>query len=172
MFGWPVLLVLLEPLAVEYVALHASAIVQHALVGIYDQTLLVKPVLVVDQLLKLFLSLPLKLIALSIDLLLEFPDIDAAFGAHHLELPSESLQVLLYGLDGLLCLVAHFWLPILLIIVREISCVEEVVLDGVLVGGEGLQVMRSDEPFLLGVFARQVLDDVLLIVVGREVQRI
>jgi hypothetical protein len=50
--------------------------------------------------------------------------------------------------------------------VREISCVEEVVLDGVLVGSQGLQVMRSDEPLLLRVFARQVLDDVLLIVVS------
>jgi hypothetical protein len=74
--------------------------------------------------------------------------------------------VLLYGLDGLFGLVAHFWLSILLIIVREISCVEEVVLDGVLVGSQGLQVMRSDEPLLLRVFARQVLDDVLLIVVS------
>ena len=74
--------------------------------------------------------------------------------------------MLLYGLDGLLGLVAHFWLSILLIIVREISCVEEVVLDGVLVGSQGLQVMRSDEPLLLRVFARQILDDVLLIVVS------
>jgi hypothetical protein len=59
MFRWPVLLMLLEPLAVEDVSLHASAIVKHTLVCIYDQALLVKSVLVVDQLFKLFLGLPL-----------------------------------------------------------------------------------------------------------------
>lgn len=117
MFGRPVLLMLLESLAVEDVTLHTSAVIEHALVGIYDKALLVKSILIVDQLLKLFLRLPLKLIALSIDLLLKFLHIDASLSAHHLEFPSESLQVLLYCLDGLLGLVAHFWLSILLIIV-------------------------------------------------------
>lgn len=80
--------------------------------------------------------------------------------------------MLLYGLDSILGIVAHFWLSILLIIMREISCVKEVILDGVLVGGQGFQVMGSDEPLLLRVFARQVLHDVLLIVVCWQVQRI
>ena len=117
MFGGPVLLMLLESLAVEDVTLHASAIIEHALVGINNQALLVKSVLVVDEFLKLFLSLPLKLIALPIDFFLNFLHIDTAHSAHHLEFPSESLQVILYGLDGLLRLVAHFWLSMLLIIV-------------------------------------------------------
>ncbi len=107
----------LESLAVEDVTLHASAIIEHSLVGIYNQALLVKSVLVVNQLLKLFLSLPLKLIALSIDLFLNFFHIDTAFSAHHLEFSSQSLQVLLYGFDGLLRLVAHFWFSMLLIVV-------------------------------------------------------
>lgn len=80
--GRPVFLELLEPFRVEEVLLDAAALEQDALVGLDDETFLVKSRLVRNELLKFLLGTPMDLAPIIFDVLLDGIDVDPPLQLH------------------------------------------------------------------------------------------
>ena len=124
----PVLLILLEPLRVKKLLLQAPPIIQNSFISLDNQPLLVKPVLVANDLLEFLISLPLNLIALIFNLFLNESHIDTLLALHGIQMLLEPIDMRLNGLDGLLSLISLLLLPILLVVVGVVTRVEDIVL--------------------------------------------
>ena len=77
--------------------------------------------------------------------------------------------MLLDVIDGLL-IVGQFLL-VLAIVVAEVARVQHIVLQRVVVVGQGLQVMRTDEPPFIILVGHGILN-VLQVVIGRQIELI
>ena len=78
-----------------------------------------------------------------------------------------------YLINGISINVWCFFLTPLLVVMWNIPCVKNVILDRKLVFGQSFQMMRSDKPFSISMFLlRHILVYVSLIVISWQIQRI
>ncbi len=148
----------------------SSPVIQHSLICLDDQPLLIEPVLIIYKLLEFILRFPLNLVSLLFDLSLHLVDGDPSRSTYRIEFTLKLCQMTLNRFDCLLRFVALDLYTILLIVVGVVTRVKHVIFDGVRVVSQGLQVVGTNEPLRLSVLGWQGAHNVLLIVVSGKVQ--
>ena len=73
------------------------------------------------------------------------------------------------SLDCLLGLVAFHLHTILLVVVGVVAGVKDIVFNGVRVVCQGLKMVGTDEPLRLSIFSWQSTNNILLIVICRQI---
>ena len=135
---------------------------EDSFVGINDKVLRILSLLVVDELLVRQKSFMLGLLSEVVHLL----QVLTSLHHQHLHLALKGCQMVFDFINGFLGWVNFFFLAVFLIIVGEVSGVQNTVLDAVWVLGQSLQMMRSYEPFsVAALLLRHIVHYILLIVV-------
>jgi hypothetical protein len=145
---------------------------QHSFIGFDNEPLLVLPVLVTNELLKLMLSLPFNLIALILQLFLILINRDTSAGTDSIKFTLKLWKVTFNCLYGFFGLISLFLNTMLLIIMRIVTSVQHIILYWIRMISQRLQMVRTNKPFRLWVLGRQSADYVLLIVVCGKIKGI
>ena len=160
--------VLLEALSVELLALILPCICENALKSLNAERFTVRSrALILNELLELVVRLHFCLLLEFIDVLVKVFLSGRSLKGHHILLHAQLFEVPLDIRDRLFIgSQLDFFLAI---VVTKVPRIENIVLNRVVMVGQGLHVMRPNEPLSV-ILVRQRILDRLQVVIGRQIQ--